>query len=153
MCSLLSRWISSLAHLIYNTLPPEHKTLTLISHAVCARRQFRQRKKKKKSTKKTQPWVKKYLNPSLYFSLFMSYLLRFGFDNGAIEMGVWLCEQVRFTDRWHVPERWEVRHQRWLSKTRRRSHVAVPTSACSTIAASSPPVCLSLSLTFFKDLS
>ena len=67
-CSLLSRWISSLAHLIYNTLPPTHKTLTLISHTVCAFRRFHQ---KKKSTKKTQQWVKKYLNPSLYFSLFI----------------------------------------------------------------------------------
>ena len=48
--------------------------------------------------------------------------------------------QVRFTDRWLVRVRWGGKPRRWRSRTRRRSLVAVLTSACSTTAALSPPV-------------
>ncbi|KAK7406257.1 hypothetical protein VNO78_07880 [Psophocarpus tetragonolobus] len=47
---------------------------------------------------------------------------------------------VRFTDHSHVPVRLEAKPPKWRSRTKRRSHVDVPTRGCSTIAGSSPPL-------------
>lgn len=57
-----------------------------------------------------------------------------------------IISQVRFTDLWLVPVRWEAKLLKLLNRIRRRSHGAAPTSACNTTAASSPQVIILVSL-------
>ncbi|XP_019420713.1 PREDICTED: uncharacterized protein LOC109330900 [Lupinus angustifolius] len=52
----------------------------------------------------------------------------------AVEESTW----VRFTDHWLVLEKLEAKLLKLLSKIRRRNHADAPTSACNTIADSSP---------------
>ena len=61
--------------------------------------------------------------------------------------------QVRYTDLWLVLVRWEAKLPKLQSKTRRRSPVVAPTSACNTIADSSQPVYIYIYIYIYISLS
>ena len=61
--------------------------------------------------------------------------------------------QVRYTDLWLVLVRWEAKLPKLQSKTRRRSPVVAPTSACNTIADSSQPVYIYIYIYLYISLN